>query len=212
VAYYERVLDDVREASNPAMVWVVLFFLGLYAHYLGDDVRAQACAQEILYINQELGEKYVQSWAQILLGYALTGLGQLDEARAAYKCVLDEVGWILGWLFWLQACLVRIALLRGETTALWEALPLVEKLLRYWEKYPTLRGVPFEPFETCWTCYRLLQALHDPRAPEVLERAYNLVQAQAGKLQDPEHRRMFLKNVAAHRDIVAEWERIQQDA
>jgi hypothetical protein len=46
----------------------------------------------------------------------------------------------------------------------------------------------------------------------VLDRAYNLVQSQAAKLQDPEHRRMFMENVTAHRDIVAEWQRLHPSA
>ena len=87
-------------------------------------------------------------------------------------------------------------------------MPYVEEILRYWEADSALRHIPFERFDICWTCYRLLLALQDPRALEVLDRTYALVQAQANILQDPAHRRAFLEDVAAHREIVAEWKRV----
>ena len=88
-----------------------------------------------------------------------------------------------------------------------EALPHVEEMLRHWEKDPSLQGIINEPFEVCWTCYRLLLAMGDPRAPEVLARAHDLVQARAAKLKDPAHRCAFLEDVWVHREIVAEYER-----
>ncbi|MFN2285539.1 MAG: tetratricopeptide repeat protein, partial [Anaerolineae bacterium] len=210
LTYYERVLHAARGANNLHMVRTALFFVGLYAHYAGDDARAQACGQEGLRIASALGEQNSQRWGWMITGHALMGLGQLDEANAAYQHALK--GWDQTNGIWFRASPVRVALLKGDTIALQEALPHVEEILRRWDAHPGLRDVGIERFESCWACYRLLQALHDPRAPEVLERAYNLVQATAAKLQDPAHRRMFLENVAAHRDIVAEWERIQQDA
>ena len=196
-----------------SMASEVLSFLGLYAHYVGDDTRAQAIGQEMLRVGQAQNEWDVQSRAWIVLGHALTGLGQLDEAGAAYRRAMeDEWAWGGEWRTWIRTGLIRVALLKGEKEALREALPHVEEILRYWETDPTLHNVHFERFETCWICYRLLQALQDQRAPEVLERAYALVQARAAKLQDPAHRRMFLENVAAHRDIIAEWERVHTGA
>ena len=146
------------------------------------------------------------------MGHALTGLGQLDEASAAYQRVLEDWTQGYGWQLWFQAGPIRVALLKGDTKALREALPHVEEILCYWDAHPALRDVAFERFETCWACYRLLQALQDPRVPEVLERAYALVQATAAKLQNPEHCRAFLEDVAVHRDIVAEWERVQRES
>ncbi|MBN2389674.1 MAG: AAA family ATPase [Anaerolineae bacterium] len=208
VTYFENVLHDVREVGNPVMVQIVLFSLGLFAHYMGDDTQAQARGQEILRFGQKYDAEDVQVWAWMLLGRALTGLGQLEDANAACQRALESSSlWIEEWKLWIRAGLIRIALLKGGTEAMREAMPHANEILRYWEGYPALRDVGLERFEVCWTCYRLLQALHDPRAPEVLERAYDLLQARAAKLQDPAHRRMFLEDVAAHRDIIAEWER-----
>jgi predicted ATPase/DNA-binding SARP family transcriptional activator/class 3 adenylate cyclase len=210
IAYYESVLHDVRETHTP--MWLVaLCFVGLYAHYSGDDARAKVCGEEVLRISQAMGEEAAEAWG--IIGHSLTGLGQLDEAVAAYRRALEGTqGGLERDRLLIRAGLIRIALLKGDTKGLQEALLQVEEILRYWDAHPALRDVAFERFETCWTCYRLLQALQDPRAPEVLDRTYALVHTQATKLQDPEHRRMFMENVAVHRDIVAEWERLHPSA
>ncbi len=209
LVYYEHVLHDVHETGNSVMASVVLAYLGLYAHYGGDDVQAQACGWEMLRILQALDQKVPQVWAWIVVGRALTGLGQLDEARDVYQHVLgDGLSLWAEYQILIPAGLAHIALLKGRTEALQEALPYVEEILRYWEAHPALRDVLFEPFEMCWTCYHLLKALHDPRAPEVLDRVYALVQAQAARIKDPAHLRAFLENVTTHREIVAEWERV----
>ncbi|MBN1581128.1 MAG: hypothetical protein JXA89_10525, partial [Anaerolineae bacterium] len=83
----------------------------------------------------------------------------------------------------------------------------VEEMLHYWETHQTLLQVIIEPFEVCWTCYRLLQAIGDPRAPAVLTRAHDLVQARAAMLKEPAHRRAFLQKRKVNRDIVAKYER-----
>ena len=207
VTYCEHVLHDARETGNPVMVCWALFYMGLHAHYLGDDARALTLGQEILHTGQALGEERVQQWAWMLVGHALTGLDRLDDAGAAYQRSLSQLESPSRWTLCRWAGLARIALLKGRTETLQAALPQVEEILRYWEAHPALRDVTFDRFEICWTCYRLLQALQDPRAPEVLERAYNLVQATVAKLQDPEHRRMFMEDVAVHQEIVAEFEK-----
>jgi hypothetical protein len=49
-----------------------------------------------------------------------------------------------------------------------------------------------------------------PRAQDILETAHSLLQERAAKISDEEERRSFLENVAAHREIVVEYERWQR--
>ena len=51
-------------------------------------------------------------------------------------------------------------------------------------------------------------AAGDPRAGEILERAYRQIQSRADKIEDEALRRSYLENVAANREIVREWERV----
>ncbi len=65
----------------------------------------------------------------------------------------------------------------------------------------TLDGT-LEPFRVYLTCCRVLKANQAPRADEILDTARRLLQEQAAKISDEELRRLFLENVAAHREIL----------
>jgi hypothetical protein len=73
----------------------------------------------------------------------------------------------------------------------------------------TLEGAD-EPALVYRSCYRVLEAVEDPRAVGVLEEGYQLLQEIAAKFTDEDLRRSFLENVAAHREIVAEYARLDQ--
>jgi hypothetical protein len=99
-----------------------------------------------------------------------------------------------------QRALADLALARGDTAA---ALTHVEALL------PFLAGAPlpsaYEPLRLYWTSYRALRVNNDPRAPGILAAAYGLLQSQAALIQDAALRHTFLHQVAANREIMAEW-------
>jgi hypothetical protein len=176
--------------------------------YLGDDERAQALGEELLRDAQDRGDRSAAYGAWVLLGDALTGLGDLDAAGSAYRRAVEASSALKESHRWYpRVGLVRVALLKGAADALQEARPYVEEMLQHGEADPLLRGIACGAGEMCWACYRLLQALEDPRAPEVLARAYNLVQSRAATLKDAAHRRAFLEDVRAHREIVAAYER-----
>jgi hypothetical protein len=51
----------------------------------------------------------------------------------------------------------------------------------------------------------VLRANEDPRAREVLGRAYRLLREWADRIEDQDLRRSFLENVAVNREIVREY-------
>jgi hypothetical protein len=55
------------------------------------------------------------------------------------------------------------------------------------------------------TCYRVLRACGDARADEVLEADHTLLWERAAQFVDEAHRSAFLKNLPAHRELLAEW-------
>ncbi|MCP4537872.1 MAG: hypothetical protein GY832_12075, partial [Chloroflexi bacterium] len=67
-----------------------------------------------------------------------------------------------------------------------------------------------DPFGIYLTCCRVLQAVQDPRAQDVLNTAYDHLQQQAAKIDDAKLRHSFLENVVAHREIVAMWTTLRQ--
>ena len=69
-----------------------------------------------------------------------------------------------------------------------------------------------EPFRIYLTCYQVLQAVDDPRAEEILETAYEMLQERAAKIEDESLQRSFLENVPINREIIAEYESQMQES
>jgi hypothetical protein len=59
-----------------------------------------------------------------------------------------------------------------------------------------------EPFRIYLTCYRVLDALQDPRATAVLQTARDLLEAYANQIADASLHLSFLENVATHRELL----------
>ena len=68
---------------------------------------------------------------------------------------------------------------------------------------PGLEGTN-DPLWIYLTCYKVLKAIQDQRADNVLKRAQSLLREQASKIEDPDLNYSFLNNVETNRDIRAE--------
>jgi hypothetical protein len=86
------------------------------------------------------------------------------------------------------------------------ALAHVGEILAYIEAHPALEGT-LEPLRIYLTCTEVLRAVDDPRAEEVREAAYRLLQERAATIEDEGLRRSYLENVPYHREIVTLWEK-----
>jgi tetratricopeptide (TPR) repeat protein len=199
----EQSIRNSREIGERWSENVALGNLALVSHNLGDEQTTLAYGQEALQLAQEIGYRSMIAYAFSLLGHALAGLGRYDEAERHYQQALvlrREMGELP------QACealagLARLALARGNLP---QALAHVEEILQYLQAN-TLDGAD-EPFLVYLTCCQVLQAADDERYASLLERAHHLLQTQAAHISDPRMRRSFLHNVAAHAQIVQEWE------
>jgi hypothetical protein len=86
-----------------------------------------------------------------------------------------------------------------------EALRRVQGFLGFLQSSPP--GLLEEPVEDLWTAYTILSASKDPRAAEVLTRAYTLLQARITRMPEAEMRRCYLEEIPAHAQVQAEWGR-----
>jgi tetratricopeptide (TPR) repeat protein len=173
-------------------------------HHLGDNKIALSYSQESILLAQELGNGRILAFALTNLGHALHGLEQLEEAAAAYQQAL-ALRYELGEIHLTLDPLAGIARISLAKQDLLSALAPVETILSYLTDNNQGEGLS-DPFGIYLTCYQALQANNDPRAPEILQIAYDQLQKRAAQIGDPEMRHSFLKNVAAHRTIVEEWE------
>jgi DNA-binding SARP family transcriptional activator/predicted ATPase/Tfp pilus assembly protein PilF len=202
-SYYEQALQLWAEIGARFYEGVTLSELALLWHLKGNNEAACDYSQQANQIGQQVGSPEMRAPALSYLGHALLELGFLREAAENYQQALTlhrEAGH-----FHLareaQAGLIRVALIQNHLAqAQAYAVDLLPQLT-----LENLQGIP-QPFRVFLTCYRLLLAGHDPRAETVLATAYHLLQERAAQIEDDRLRRSFLKNVAAHREIVEEFQ------
>jgi len=149
---------------------------------------------------EEIGERRAQGYAWTIVGDALTSLGRLADAEAAFRRALilrRELGQP-NLAMESLAGLVRVALARDDLS---EACAYADEILAHIQT-GSLGGTK-DPLLIYLSCYRALEAVHDARAERILADAYRQVQEQAARIGDDRLRRGYLENVDAHREITA---------
>ncbi len=198
----EQALPLFRETGDPEGEMFVLAYMGMLFHRRGDDAAARDHCQQALLIAQAVGARAEQALALTFLGHAVSELGHPAEAAEAYQQALGlrrDLG-DQNRAMEPLAGLARVYLAQG---ALSQAQACVDEILKHLETN-TLAGAD-DPFLVYLTCYHILRANQDPRAPEILNTAYALLQQRAARFGDEAARRMFLDNVPSHRELVAAW-------
>ncbi len=147
----------------------------------------------------------VRSW--LAIGYAWLSDGKLDQAQATYQRISEFVrdpGVHIvqrpNLRLDVRAGLAAVAMARNDLTqALSEVETMVGQLLA------GDVGGTLEPMQICLTSYRVLLALHDPRAAEILKAGYRVLERRLATITDDKMRRSYLENVGANREIAALW-------
>ena len=128
--------------------------------------------------------------------------GDLTRAQTQLEQAIDiEQGLGVGALsLHLLLSRAELALAQGRPT---DAFKEVTSIL------PRVQDEPGQ-IENLLSCYKVLQAVEDPQAIEVLKSALDQLMERAAKISDEETRRSFLQGVADHKEIIREWERLQE--
>jgi adenylate cyclase len=199
---FEQALHLSRKIDYQFSEGHALTGLSLFFHYLGDNETALKYGQQAIPVAQEIRDRPRQCSAYMRLGHALAGLGHLAEAEDAYQRALD-IRRDLGQPHLATeplAGLARVSLALGDLA---QAHTQIEEILNHLET-GTLEGT-VQPIQIYLTCFHVLRASDDPRAGNLLDAGHRLLQELAAKIDDVNLRHSFLENVAAHREIVAEW-------
>ncbi len=201
-ASFERALQIYRQIGDrQGQVWIQTMLCRLL-ETVGERTLAEGHVREALSLSQEIGVQDMEAIAWTAQARLYEKDGALDKADHAYMEGLrihqeienesEQAGDLAG--------LARVALAKGDRL---RAGRLVEEILSYAQKGP-IKATADEPFEIYLTCYRVLQALDDPRAENVLNEAHRLLQEQAARISDPVLQRSYLENVPPHREILKE--------
>lgn len=206
-AYVEQSLDIKREIGERRGQGDVLAELALICHHLGDYRKAEEHGQQALLSAQEIGDRHVQGRALALLGHVRLQQGRLAEAADVYGQALAlrrELGQPHLTMEPLTG-LLRVSLALSDMI---QAQAQAEEILAHLQSN-TLDGAD-EPFRVYLACYQALTAIQDPRAQDLLNTAHALLQEQAAKIENEALRRSFVENVAAHREIAAVYQALQE--
>lgn len=202
LAYLQRALDVRREKGDRQGEAEGLSDLGLVYHHMGDNESSLDCSRQSLSIIRNMSVPFTLAFVLTRMGHALANLDSPDEAVAAYSeaLLLRKKGGHAHLEVEPLAGLARVALAQGDRA---RALDFVEEILHRL-KGDNLNGND-EPLRVHLTCYQILYVNKDPRAEEILDTAYHLLEERTARIHSEDLRCSFLENVAAHREIVTEW-------
>jgi hypothetical protein len=160
-------------------------------------------AKNGLRLAQEQSAYNEEAICTTLLGRALEESGQLDEALVQFEHARSSFASLPRPYFAIEplAGLARVALARGDLAG---ALVYIEAVLIFLAAGPCT-GLN-EPFLIFLSCVRVLQALGDERASEVLRTAHARLHEYASRITDVASHYSFLENVATHRELDALWQ------
>ncbi|MBN2393014.1 MAG: AAA family ATPase [Anaerolineae bacterium] len=222
LAYDQQLLSEARETGERFLEWWLLKVMVSLCNDLGDISSAWDFIQQVKEINSIMGIKDSEIGISLYksTGDILKSSGEFERACQMYQVPLQRLRsqtqrpGTKADSMWLLVGLAQATLFKRGPDSRSQALVYAEELLAYWEENPNLHRytVYYNHYEFAWTCYIVLRANQDSRADDVLERTYTLLQDHAAKIQDPADHRDFLENVALHRDIIAEWERLHPSA
>jgi tetratricopeptide (TPR) repeat protein len=200
----EQSLNISREINLRRGEIEALILMGRLFQEIENYAAALDHAEQALKIALEVGAKQEQIQASIILGHALLGSDELARAGTAYE---QAVRWRseLGHQSPSQeilAGLAQVALLQENLN---EARILVDKILKRLRLSELDTIDETQPLQVYLTCFRILHVSRDPRAKSVLDAAHQILQFQLSKIEDYEHRRMFLEKIPTHRAVAATW-------
>ncbi|MGC9349151.1 MAG: BTAD domain-containing putative transcriptional regulator [Anaerolineae bacterium] len=211
-AFDEALAFSPERAGLVTRVWG-LCQMGLLLVHLDESEEARACVRRAISLLEAAGEAAARGWlpanrvlAQIAEGHALLQLGDPVGAITAYHegLAVERKAGPPGTPSEIRAGLARAYVAQNEMD---EALGQVEQIVDYLER-GHLQGT-MEPLRPYLTCHRVLSAVGDPRAAELLAEGYRLMQAWAATIDDEGLRHAYRHNVEVNRQIAAAWQRLQ---
>jgi tetratricopeptide (TPR) repeat protein len=198
--HLEEGLRLTRAVGDRASEPFPLICLSEVALRQGDAATALAHALSALDIAIAVQSPESETSALCTLGDVELALGHHAAAALAYEranavaLTIDDP-----MQYDAAAGLARVALAQGDVA---RALVPVEGLLAHLMGGGTLEGTE-KPRLIELSCHQVLASAGDPRAAELLARAYAEIEVRAAAIADPTLRHSFLNEVPEHREIVA---------
>jgi tetratricopeptide (TPR) repeat protein len=201
--HHEQALVIAREIGNLHHETYTLMNLSGVAEAQGNAQEAVQYAAQANELCRAKNDKQSEAWSWLYLGHAYLTGGQWDEAKKSFEEALS-IRTKLGQSSLATEPIAGLIQVSLRTNNLAYAISLLEDLLQHFAEGGNLEGTE-EPLRVYLACYSLLERLGDSRSTMILEKAMQLLEAQASKLKDEQTRRMYIENVPWRRTIEQLW-------
>jgi predicted ATPase/DNA-binding SARP family transcriptional activator len=194
----EQVLHAATVLETPELRVEGLLLLTMLARATGDLEGGLGYAEQTYALACSYAGHYAQAHALVLLAHTQADT-QRSAAETTYEAAIaryDALG-NPSLACEPRAGLAALAFARGERA---HAMAQVDAVLEASDGNPRI-GLD-EPFDIYLTCFRILHAVHDPRAASVLNSGQRLLREYANSIADLALRCSFLENVATHRELL----------
>ena len=198
--YSQDALTLSREIQLRFGESLALINISLIHHYQNDNRSAHEFGKMSLKLAQKMKNKRLEGVSRLTLGRSLIELKnwddaseQLWEALAIWE-EIDQAALVAD----TEAALAEIALKNNNMAdAQYHAGNFVQKL----ERGDNFDGIE-SPFRIYLTGYKILQAIQDSRAKQILEIAFTKLHERANTIADHDSKKMFLEEVNIHQQII----------
>jgi predicted ATPase/DNA-binding SARP family transcriptional activator len=202
--FYEQALSIFNQIDNPLGIGSILINLGEIATFEGEYVLGRDYYLQALDIAEATVNRIVEVYALAGLADIELNLSELEKATEYFHQALEirQDMRQMDFVMETNAGLARVFMAKGD---LEDALVYVDQILDFLNVGNSVLATN-APLLIYLTCYRVLRACHDPRAEEVLDTAYRLLQEQAQGIAEETYRRTFLENIPWHQEIILLYE------
>lgn len=196
---YQQIFPLVEAIHSPYSKSCLHISYGHLHHLRHNPTAALQASTYARQLAAQTGLVVQEQWALVLAGHALTGLGNEENARNSYQQAI-ALHKPENWVYRTADAYAGLAALLLSANEVADAVTHSEAALAILGQYG-LAGA-HEPFTVYKTAIRVLQAVGDPRAPVVLQTAYQHWLKIAAKLADEAVHRVFLEEVAVNHQLV----------
>jgi len=205
-ACYEENLAIAREVGDRNGEVSALCQLALACLREGEVDRSVDLAGAAVNLAALIQDRYREAKARRYMALAQSRRGEtaLAEQGSAEAAAFFEEAGLRVEAMDTRALRAEIAFDAGDLA---RALAHVEDVLAEPAAFAPLGSAPNPA--VAFTCYRVLERVHDPRAVRVLEGAHAETLRRCAALRDPALQRSFMENVELNRDIVKAWDALR---
>lgn len=201
ISYFEQASTELTEINERFGLSFVHLSLAATYNMLSDFDRAHEHGRFVYQLADEIGARRIVGLALMEIGRALVGKRKIYGAEKAFldafqlweKMNQSEL------IAEVRTGLAYVYILKDDEEAAREAISLV---LTFFEENATAEDRIEGYLLLLFTTYKVLKALEDPRADQVVQKMFMKLREKSEKISDANIRHSFVNDVPLHAQII----------